>query len=125
MNSRLHISPSIPQYKSNDKQKECGQTDVETRLGPRQNQQMYGVVLNLQTTINKKIKNRERMRKLCGLAGSYSDAAQLISEQAIRPCSKESIKAWTCNPATTRARTCHDWAVNALEARLRFLGKIS
>ena len=125
MNNRLAISSFIPQYNSNDKQKGPGQTDVEIRLNPRQNQKGYGVVLNLQATINNKIKNRERMRKLCGLAGSYSDAAQLISEQAIRPCSKESIKAWTCNPATTRARTCHDWAVNALEARLKFLGKIS
>ena len=67
--------------------------------------------------------NRERMRRLCELAGSYKEAAKLIAEQTMRPCSEDSIKSWTCDSQATRARTCHDWAVLALETRLKVLGK--
>lgn len=64
------------------------------------------------------IDNRTRMRELCALAGSQSEAARLISKHTRRPCSVEAIKSWTCDPGTTRARTCHDWAVEALEREL-------
>lgn len=78
----------------------------------------------MNTNINK-LKNRERMRELCEIAGSYEDAAELIREHTMRPCSRETIKSWTCDPEITRARTCHDWAILALETRLRYLGKIA
>lgn len=69
--------------------------------------------------------NRERMRQLCEIAGSYAEAAQHITEQTMRPCSREAVKSWTCDPKTSRARTCHDWAVLALETRLKVLQKIA
>lgn len=109
MINQQDIFHSIPQYEPGDKQKGPGRTAAESRV---------------RLKVNDKIENRERMRKLCELAGSYSEAASLISEHAVRSCSKESIKAWTCNPGTSRARTCHDWAVQALESRLKFLGRI-
>lgn len=69
--------------------------------------------------------NRERMRELCELAGSQGEAARLIAEQTSRPCSIEAIKSWTCDPGTTRARNCQNWAILALEARLKILKKMA
>jgi hypothetical protein len=69
--------------------------------------------------------NRERMRELCELAGSQTKAAEMIAEQTMRPCSVESVKSWTCTLGTSRARTCQDWAVLALETRLKVLKKIA
>jgi hypothetical protein len=63
--------------------------------------------------------NRIKMKALCRLAGSYSAAAQRIAEQTQRPLSVESIKAWTCDSTTTRARRCPEWAVRALERNLK------
>lgn len=69
--------------------------------------------------------NRERMRHLCGVAGSQAEAARLIAEQTMRPCSVEAIKSWTCDKETSRARTCQDWAVLALETRLKVMQKMA
>ncbi|WP_255344229.1 hypothetical protein [Herbaspirillum sp. RV1423] len=63
--------------------------------------------------------NRERMKNLCTLAGSYPAAAALIQEETQRPLSVDAIKSWTCDPAAKRARTCPDWAVEVLENRLK------
>ncbi|WP_230975095.1 hypothetical protein [Burkholderia stagnalis] len=67
--------------------------------------------------------NRARMRELCALAGSQSEAAKLIAKHTRRPCSVNAVKSWTCDPETARARTCHDWAVEALEKELKKLNK--
>jgi hypothetical protein len=67
--------------------------------------------------------NRTRMRELCALAGSQGEAARLIAKQTSRPCSLNAVKSWTCDPETSRARTCHDWAVEALEKALNKLNK--
>jgi hypothetical protein len=67
--------------------------------------------------------NRVKMKTLCRVAGSYSSAAQLIAKQTQRPLSVDSIKAWTCNPATGRARPCPDWAIIALERSFKRLRK--
>ena len=69
------------------------------------------------------VDNRTRMRELCALAGSQSEAARLITRHTRRPCSVEAVKSWTCDPETTRARTCHDWAVEALERELNNIPK--
>ena len=69
--------------------------------------------------------NRERMRELCAIAGSHEAAAKLIEEQTMRPCSKDAVKSWTCDPESSRARTCQDWAILALETRLRLIRKIA
>jgi hypothetical protein len=68
--------------------------------------------------------NRDRMRQLCAIAGSQQIAADMIAELTMRPCSVESVKSWTCDAGTSRARTCHDWAVLALETKLKTLKKI-
>lgn len=62
--------------------------------------------------------NRIKMKALCRAAGSYAAAARRIAEQTQRPLSVESIKAWTCDPKTSRARPCPDWAIKALERNL-------
>ncbi|MGY6259001.1 hypothetical protein [Caballeronia zhejiangensis] len=67
--------------------------------------------------------NRDRMRALCELAGSQAEAAALIAKHTRRPCSVSAIKSWTCSPDSTRARTCHEWAVEALEKELKKLGR--
>lgn len=66
-------------------------------------------------------RNRERMRELCGLAGSQAEAAQLITKDTHRPCSTDAVKSWTCDVNSARARVCQDWAVEALEKELRKL----
>ena len=63
------------------------------------------------------------MRALCELAGSQAEAAALIAKHTRRPCSVSAIKSWTCSPDSTRARTCHEWAVEALEKELKKLGR--
>ncbi|SPA23774.1 conserved hypothetical protein [Cupriavidus taiwanensis] len=66
-------------------------------------------------------RNRERMRELCGIAGSQSEAARLITKHTHRPCSTDAVKSWTCDAESARARVCQDWAVEALEKELRKL----
>lgn len=73
----------------------------------------------------KEMDNRERMRQLCEVAGSHAEAARLIAEQTMRPCSREAVKSWTCDAGISRARTCQDWAVLALETRLKVLQKVA
>jgi hypothetical protein len=65
------------------------------------------------------INNRERMKALCLLAGSYPAAAALIKEETKRPLSVDAIKSWTCDPSAKRARTCPDWAIDVLNKRLK------
>lgn len=69
--------------------------------------------------------NRERMRELCALAGSQQTAAELIAKHTRRPCGVDAVKSWTCDATASRARTCHGWAVDALEKELKKLGKIT
>jgi hypothetical protein len=62
--------------------------------------------------------NRLKMKELCDIAGSYPVAAKLISEATMRPLSVDAIKSWTCDPESSRARPCPDWAVQALQLSL-------
>jgi hypothetical protein len=65
------------------------------------------------------VSNREKMKDLCAAAGSYQDAARLITEQSKgRPLSVDAIKSWTCSEGTKRARACPDWAIDALSTAL-------
>lgn len=76
-------------------------------------------MISVQVPYWKAMNNRERMKELCALAGSYPAAAALIEEETKRPLSVDAIKSWTCDPAAKRARTCPDWAVDVLEKRLK------
>jgi hypothetical protein len=71
------------------------------------------------------IDNRARMRELCALAGSQAEAANLIAKHTRRPCSVNAVKSWTCAADSTRARTCHQWAIDALEKQLKKRGRIA
>ncbi|MGZ3239125.1 MAG: hypothetical protein ACXWJK_01890 [Burkholderiaceae bacterium] len=71
--------------------------------------------------INAMKENREKIKELCGAAGSYSIAAKLITAETQRSLSVDAIKSWTCNPDSSRARTCPDWAIRALEKKLQNL----
>lgn len=69
--------------------------------------------------------NRTKFKALCKIAGSYPKAAEMIATQTEVPLSLDTVKSWTCKETTTRARPCPDWAVNALEKRLKALNKIT
>jgi hypothetical protein len=51
-------------------------------------------------------------------------SASLIAEQTQRPCAPRTVRAWLADPATPSARPCPDWAVEALERRLKKLKKV-
>ncbi len=51
-------------------------------------------------------------------------AAELIAQETKRPCSVRSVRAWLADSDKSSARTCPEWASNALESRLRFLKMI-
>ena len=65
--------------------------------------------------------NRKKIKELCEVAGTYSVAAKLITAETNRPLSVDAIKSWTCSPDSSRARTCPDWAIAALEKKLKNL----
>lgn len=69
---------------------------------------------------------RLRLLKLIDSAGILQrEAAQYIEEQTMRPCSLRSVSSWLAGPAAPKsARPCPAWAVQALELRLRELGKL-
>ena len=52
------------------------------------------------------------------------EAAYYISEETKRPCSVRAVQAWLAVEGSKNARPCQDWAVIALEARLKHLRKI-
>lgn len=66
--------------------------------------------------------NQAKFKKLCQDAGiTQSRAAELIAEHTMRPCSVRTVRAWLADPELSSARPCPDWAVLALESRLKFL----
>lgn len=73
--------------------------------------------------MNNSIKtNREKLADLIRRSKiTRAQAAQYISEETKRPCSWRSIQSWLSDASLSSARTCPDWAVNNLEARLKYL----
>ncbi len=66
--------------------------------------------------------NQEKFRGLCKAAGiTQEKAAQLIADQTMRPCSIRTVRAWLADPVLSSARDCPDWAVLALETKLKVL----
>lgn len=63
-----------------------------------------------------KIPNHIRLKELATLAGSFCTVAALIEAYTMRPISSDTIKSWTCDRLSKRARPCPDWAVRTLEA---------
>jgi hypothetical protein len=64
--------------------------------------------------------NQDKLRDLCSRAAiTQEDAANLIAEHTKRPCSVRSVRAWLADPSKTSARPCPDWAVLALESKLK------
>ncbi|EMA2592567.1 hypothetical protein [Pseudomonas aeruginosa] len=55
---------------------------------------------------------------------TQAEAAKMIAEETKRPCSVRSVRAWLAEAELQSARPCPEWAVQALESRLRTLGKI-
>jgi hypothetical protein len=64
------------------------------------------------------MQNREKLKYLCGVAGSYSAAVKLIIDQSKRGLSVDALKSWTCNAESSRARRCPDWIIEVLEKQL-------
>jgi len=64
--------------------------------------------------------NQKRFRKLIADAdATQEEAARLIAEQTMRPCSVRTIRAWLADAKRMSARPCPDWAVLALETKLK------
>jgi hypothetical protein len=55
---------------------------------------------------------------------SKREAAYYIAEETKRPCSVRAVQAWLAEEESKSARPCQDWAVIALEARLKHLKKL-
>lgn len=55
---------------------------------------------------------------------TQAQAAELIAQETKRPCSVRSVRAWLTDSKKISARPCPEWAINALESRLRFFKKI-
>jgi hypothetical protein len=69
--------------------------------------------------------NREKYLELLEQSGiTQVESATLIAEQTQRPCAARTVRAWLADPATLSARPCPDWAVEALERRLKKLKKV-
>lgn len=69
--------------------------------------------------------NRDKLLDLMSRAGVTRErAAQAIADETKRPCSWRAVQSWVADPALKSARPCPDWAVQALETRLRFLGLV-
>ena len=66
--------------------------------------------------------NQEKFQSLCEKANiTQGRAAELIAEQTMRPCSVRTVRAWLADPKLPSARPCPDWAVLALETKLKVL----
>jgi hypothetical protein len=69
--------------------------------------------------------NQEKFRKLCADGNAtQEEAARLIADQTMRPCSVRTIRAWLADAEKRSARPCPDWAVLALETKLRALKRL-
>lgn len=69
--------------------------------------------------------NREKYLQLLAKTGvTQVDSAKLIADQTQRPCSPRTVRAWLADPQTPSSRPCPDWAVEALERRLKRLKKV-
>lgn len=72
------------------------------------------------------MKNKKKFSKLCELGGiTQARAAELIGEQTMRPCSARAVRSWLADADLVSSRPCPDWAVLALEARLKYLKLIT
>ncbi len=66
--------------------------------------------------------NQEKFRELCKAARITQErAAQLIAEQTMRPCSLRTVRAWLADESLPSARPCPEWAVFALETKLKIM----
>lgn len=76
-------------------------------------------------TPGQNVTNRERLISLITAADiTRAAAAQYISEETKRPCSWRTVQAWLADPDKVKkesARTCPDWAIETLTARLKAL----
>lgn len=70
--------------------------------------------------------NQEKLKLLLADAGiTQKDAAEYIATSTRRPCSVRSVRAWLADESLASARPTPDYAVQNLEAHLKYLKKIS
>jgi DNA-binding XRE family transcriptional regulator len=70
--------------------------------------------------------NQEKFLALRAQAGiTQTEAAKCIADQTMRPCALRTVQAWEAPKGKPSARPCPDWAITALEARLKVLRKIT
>jgi len=70
--------------------------------------------------------NQEKLSALIKHAGiTRIEAAKYIAEETKRPCSWRAMQSWLADPSLPSARSCPDWAITNLEARLKYLKLLS
>lgn len=80
----------------------------------------------LQNMLIDSMDNQEKFRDLCRRGDITQDeAARLIAEQTMRPCSVRTVRAWLADPGKPSARPCPDWGILALETRLKTLKRVA
>jgi hypothetical protein len=93
----------------------------------RENFIMRDVTIGTRAYINShhdSMTNRDRYLQLLALSKiTQVESANLIAAQTQRPCAPRTVRAWLATPGTASARSCPDWAVEALERRLKALKK--
>lgn len=69
--------------------------------------------------------NQEALRSLIDRASiTQGMAAEYIAKETKVPCSERSVRSWLADSTRVSARPCPDWALKALEKKLRRLKKI-
>lgn len=84
-----------------------------------------GAVVDIDPDVMERLRaaepHRKRLHALIEESGIVQrEAAQLIADQTMRPCSLRSISSWLAGPESpSNARPCPEWAVHALETKLK------
>jgi len=70
--------------------------------------------------------NQQKFVTLLTIGGiTQKQAAELIADQTMRPCSLRTVQAWLADSDKPSARPCPDWAIFALEMKLKIQKKIA
>jgi len=69
--------------------------------------------------------NQEKLKQLISTASiTQREAAELIAAQTSVPCSERAVRSWLADSEKSSARSCPEWAILALEKKLKTLKKI-
>ncbi len=56
---------------------------------------------------------------------TQAESARLIAYLTKRPCSARTVRSWLNDPDKPSSRPCPDWAIEALEQVIRYMGSFA